>query len=361
MAGRAKVTTAAQRRKALSALVEARGVTRVTPPLLLPANPYFDLAGEEFGRRLLLTTGNDGEEYCLRPDFTLPIVADYLKSDAGKPAAFGYLGPIFRQRSKGVIEFDQAGIELLAQTDPDAALDRVLVFARAALDIFGVVNPVVRLGGVALFEALLAALDMPDVWRPRIRNRFGHSEALERLLDRLDTPSVATLENPDRAALVNDVTEQMVVAGLSLTEGRGPEEIVDRFIEQQALDAAHVPAETLALLRRYLAISGEAGPALDAVERLANDAGIVLSEPLASLRRHIEAFGPDAPVTFEAGFSPRLDYYTGIVFEMTGQGGHVLASGGQYDRLLERLGARSSIAAAGCAVWCDRLEREAHS
>jgi ATP phosphoribosyltransferase regulatory subunit len=354
------VSTAASRRKALSALVEAKGVTRVTPPLLLPANPYFDLAGEEFGRRLLLTTGNDGTEYCLRPDFTLPIVSDYLKSDAGKPAAFGYLGPIFRQRSKGVIEFDQAGLELLAQPDPNAALDQVFAFARAALEIFGVANPVVRLGGVALFEALLAELDMPEVWRPRIRNRFGHPEALARLFDRLDTPSVPTVPNPDRAALLDDVTEQMVVAGLSLTEGRGPEEIVDRFIEQQALDAAPVKATTLALLRDYLEISGEAGTALDAVETLCNDAGIVLSEPIENLRRHIDAFGVEAPVTFDASFSPRLDYYTGIVFEMTGAGGHVLASGGQYDRLLERLGARSSIAAAGCAVWCDRLEREAH-
>jgi ATP phosphoribosyltransferase regulatory subunit len=355
------MSSAATRRKALSALIEAKGVTRATPPLLLPANPYFDLAGEEFGRRLLLTTGNDGAEYCLRPEFTLPIVADYLRSNAGKPAAFGYLGPVFRQRSKGVIEFDQAGIELLAQPDPDAALDQVFAFARAALEIFGVVNPVVRLGGVALFEALLAALDMPDVWRPRIRNRFGHPEALERLLDRLDIRVAPTIVNPDRNALIEDITEQMLLAGLSLTEGRSPQEIVDRFIEQQALDAALVPAETLSLLRAYLGISGEAGPALDEIEALANDAGIILHAPLATLRRHLEMFGPDAPVTFEASFSPRLDYYTGIVFEMTGQGGQVLASGGQYDRLLERLGARSSIAAAGCSVWCDRLEREAHS
>ncbi|UXN73764.1 ATP phosphoribosyltransferase regulatory subunit [Devosia sp. A8/3-2] len=60
----------------------------------------------------------------------------------------------------------------------------------------------------------------------------------------------------------------------------------------------------------------------------------------------------------DAGFSPRLDYYTGIVFEMTGPNGEVLASGGQYDRLLERLGATAPIAASGCSVWVDRLEAE---
>ena len=57
---------AAQRRIALEDLVEAQGATRATPPLLLPADPYFDLAGEEFGRRLLLTTATTGAEYGLR-------------------------------------------------------------------------------------------------------------------------------------------------------------------------------------------------------------------------------------------------------------------------------------------------------
>jgi len=352
--------SAADRLAALAALVEGRGITRATPPLLLPAGPYFDLAGEEFGRRLLLTTGGDGGEYCLRPDFTLPIVAHYLESaDAGRPVAFGYLGPIFRQRSSGVLEVDQGGLEILAEPDPDAALTRVLDFAHRVLAIYGVADPVVRLGGVGLFETLLAGLDMPDAWRPRIRNRFGHAGALTRLLDRLGAQQPGNGPAPLRAELIEKVTGDMLAAGLSLTEGRSPEEIADRFLEQQALDAAIVPPATLRLLRDYLAIAGAAGEALDRVETLAKTAGIDVSAPLASLHRHLAAFGPDAAVTFEAGFSPRLDYYTGIVFEITGTGGHVLVSGGQYDRLLERLGARSRIAACGCAVWADRLEQEA--
>jgi ATP phosphoribosyltransferase regulatory subunit len=354
------MTTPAARLAALSACLEAPGITRATPPLLLPAGPYFDLAGEEFGRRLLLTTAGDDNEYCLRPDFTLPIVTRYLDSaGAGKPAAFGYLGPIFRQRTSGVLEVDQGGLEILADPDPDAALTRVLGFANAVLAIYGVADPVVRLGGVGLFETLLAGLDMPDAWRPRIRNRFGHAEAMARLLDRLAGLHNGSGPAPERAALIETVTGDMLAAGLSLTEGRGPEEIVDRFLEQQALDAALVPPATLRLLREYLAIAGAAGEALDRVEALAHASGIDLSKPLASLHRHLAAFGPDTAVTFEAGFSPRLDYYTGIVFEITGTGGHVLVSGGQYDRLLERLGAQNRIAACGCAVWADRLEREA--
>lgn len=351
------MTGAALRRANLETLVEAQGGCRATPPLLLRADTYFDLAGEEFGRRLLLTSDAGGSEYCLRPDFTLPIVTDYIANGVGEPAAFSYLGPIFRQRETGAAEFDQAGIELLAQLDGDVALDQVLTFARAALSIYGVA-PSIRLGGVGLFEALLAQADMPDAWRPRIRHRFGHTEALDRLLSRLaaarDVPRAA---QPSRDELVADVTEQMVAAGLSLSDGRSPDEIVDRYLEQQALDAAHVPASTLALLREYLAISGDVLTALRSIEQLAERHRLILGAPIRAIRRHLDRLG-EARVTFDAAFSPRLDYYTGIVFEMTGARGDVLASGGQYDRLLERLGATAPIAASGCAVWVDRLEAE---
>ncbi|MGV8853843.1 MAG: ATP phosphoribosyltransferase regulatory subunit [Devosia sp.] len=351
------MTGAALRRANLEALVEAQGATRATPPLLLSADPYFDLAGEEFGRRLLLTTDATGAEHCLRPDFTLPIVQAYIANGVGKPAAFSYLGPIFRQRDTGAAEFDQAGIELLAQPDADVALDQVLTFARAALAIFGVA-PDVRLGGVGLFEALLVQADMPDAWRPRIRNRFGHPEALNRLLTRLEAaPDLPREAQPSRDELVEDVTAQMVASGLSLSEGRTPDEIADRYLEQQALDAAHVPLATLKLLRDYLAISGPVLQALTQVEALAQRHRLMLGAPIRAIRRHLNGLG-EARVSFDASFSPRLDYYTGIVFELTGPNGEILASGGQYDRLLERLGATAPIAASGCSVWVDRLEAE---
>ncbi|ODT65913.1 MAG: hypothetical protein ABS75_29650 [Pelagibacterium sp. SCN 63-23] len=351
------MTNAAYRRAQLEALVEAQGGCRATPPLLLQADPYFDLAGEEFGRRLLLTTDVTGAEYCLRPDFTLPIVADYIADGAGAPAAFSYLGPIFRQRETGPAEFDQAGIELLAQPDGDIALDQVLTFARAALSLYDI-RPDVLLGGVGLFEALLAQLDMPDAWRPRIRHRFGHKDAMDRLLARLETVSDgARSEQPSRDELIEDVTARMVSAGLSLSDGRSPIEIADRYLEQQALDAAQVPAATLQLLRDYLAIKGDALSALRQIEALGERHRLFLGAPLRTIRRHLDGLG-ETRVSFDASFSPRLDYYTGIVFEMHGRGGSVLVSGGQYDRLLERLGATAPIAASGCALWVDRLEAE---
>jgi ATP phosphoribosyltransferase regulatory subunit len=354
------------RRSALVHLVEAEGVTRVNPPMLLSANQYFELAGEEFGRSLLMTLANDGVEYCLRPEFTVPIVAQYVAEGlSGSPVAYGYLGPVFRQSPEGPAEYEQAGVELLAHTDPEEALDEVLTFARRSLGVYRITAPMIRLGGVGLFEAILGYAEMPDVWRPRIRARFGHPEAMSRLLDRLSeshgAKAEATAQPIDQASLVDYVAEQMFAAGFNPAEGRHPEEVAARYHEKQALAAAHVPLKTVDLLRLYLSIDGKASVVLDEIEALAAVYKFDLSQPIAALRHHnatLRALVPQAQVTFDASFSPRLEYYTGIVFQMLGEGGAVLATGGQYDRLLQRLGATQPVPAAGCAVWVDRLERE---
>lgn len=356
--------SAQARREALKALVSGEGVAFAAPPILIPPAPYFDLAGEEFGARLILTTGADGAEFCLRPDFTLPIAMEHLRASAQAPAAYGYLGPIFRQRADGPAEFDQAGLELLAQPAPQEALDRIVGFVRDALAVYSIADVDVRAGSVALFEALLAAVDMPDVWRPRIRARFGHPRAMARLLDRLNDPH-RPMHGPKgmgEDAIAAWVRELMLGHGLSEHFSRTPEEIAARYIEKQALEEAHVPGETLTLLADYLAIAGESSDALEQIAALASRAGIDLAGTIADTRERIAQIasgGVAAPITFEAAFSPRLDYYTGLVFEVRSPNRAILASGGQYDRLLQRLGAQDQIPAVGCSVWVDRLEAEA--
>lgn len=342
----------------LEALLGGDGITRADVPILLPADPYFDLAGEEFGQRLLLTVGADGVEYCLRPDFTLPIAQTYLSNgSAGSPAAYSYLGRIFRQRTSGPAEFAQAGLELIGQPDAGAALDQVLTFAKDAIRAYGIA-PRATFGSVELFECFLNQLDMPDVWRPRIRHRFGHPLALAKLLERLQNQTADIESNSDpRDDLIAQAEAALLDAGMSLTASRSPQEIADRMLEKQALAAARVPTATIAALAAYLDVSDDLSPALTGIERLALDNGVDCARPVAALLQHAETL-ESMSIRFEGSFSPRLDYYTGIVFEMM-TNGHVLASGGQYDRLMQRLGANSKIAASGCAIWVDRLAREA--
>ncbi|HHB83156.1 MAG TPA: hypothetical protein ENK61_06765, partial [Devosia sp.] len=209
--------SAAQKRTALTALVSGAAAFDFSPPILLTASDYFDLAGEEFGRRLLLTEGADGKQYCLRPDFTLPIAQHHLTRKDENPAAYGYFGPVFRQRNSGPTEFEQAGIELLGHLDAQKALEDVLDFTSSALDIYGIRAPHIRLGCIALFEDLLNKLSIPPVWHPRLRRRFGNMQAMEALLKRLSAPhkQVKAQAGKTRQQLINEITRKMQEDGLS--------------------------------------------------------------------------------------------------------------------------------------------------
>ena len=134
----------------------------------------------------------------------------------------------------------------------------------------------------------------------------------------------------------------MLAAGFNPAEGRHPEEVAERYHEKQALAAAHVPLPTIDLLRLYLSIEGRPRRCSTRSRRWRRSISSTSrrrSPRSATTRRRSRRWRRRRVVTFDASFSPRLEYYTGIVFEMLGEGGAVLATGGQYDRLLQRLGA----------------------
>src|ERR1700753_3871969 len=150
------------------------GYVHAEPAILQPAEPFLDLSGEDIRKSLYLTTDTGGEELCLRPDLTIPVARDSLASNrAGQPAGFSYLGPVFRYRSGRASEFLQAGIEFFGRQDRPAADAEILALALEATSAFGLTDLEIRTGDVALFNALIDALDLYPVWRRRVGQEFN--------------------------------------------------------------------------------------------------------------------------------------------------------------------------------------------
>src|SRR3954464_4694547 len=136
------------------------GYVRAQPAIPQPAEPFLDLSGEDIRKSLYLTADLSGEELCLRPDLTIPVARDYLASrQAGQPAGFSYLGPVFRYRHGKPSEFQQAGIESFGRQDRAAADAEMLALALEATAASGLSDIDIRTGDVALFTALIDALD----------------------------------------------------------------------------------------------------------------------------------------------------------------------------------------------------------
>ena len=86
----------------LRAEAARRGYTAIEPAILQPLEPFLDLSGEDIRARLLLATDPAGREFCLRPDFTIPVSLHHLAAgDLGAPTRYAYAGPVFRRQRAG--------------------------------------------------------------------------------------------------------------------------------------------------------------------------------------------------------------------------------------------------------------------
>ncbi|TPQ26769.1 ATP phosphoribosyltransferase regulatory subunit [Bradyrhizobium guangdongense] len=350
------------------------GYVRAEPAILQPAEPFLDLSGEDIRKSLYLTTDLTGEELCLRPDLTIPVARDYLASgQAGQPAGFSYLGPVFRYRGGRPSEFLQAGIESFGRQDRAAADAEMLALALEATSAFGVNDVEIRTGDVALFNALIDALDLFPVWRRRLIKDFNRKISLEQDLERLTVATSATrneyegvlaaLAGSDRKAALALVTDLMSIAGTTNVGGRTTAEIADRFLEQSTLKGGALPREALNVLKRFLAISGNPDDAVAELRALAAETRLNINAAIDQLESRVgfmAARGIDVKETrFSTSFGRGLDYYTGFEFEVhhRGNGVEPLVAGGRYDGLMTQLGATSPIPAVGFSVWVDALAR----
>jgi len=348
------------------------GYVRAEPAILQPAEPFLDLSGEDIRKSLYLTTDASGEELCLRPDLTIPVARDYLASSrAGQPAGFSYLGPVFRYRGGQPSEFLQAGIESFGRQDRAAADAEMLALALEATAAFGVTDVEIRTGDVALFTALIDALDLYPVWRRRLIKDFNRKISLEQDLERLTLATrstrneyegvLAALAGSDRKAALALVTDLMSIAGTTNVGGRSVSEIADRFLEQSTLKGGALPRDALELIKRFLAIAGDPDDAIARLRALADDAKLNITAAIDQLESRVGFMAARGIATgstrFSTSFGRGLDYYTGFEFELhaRGDGTEPLVAGGRYDGLMSQLGASTAIPAVGFSVWVETL------
>ena len=384
MSGAAQVTgLAPEKIETVLGLFKAAGHDEVSPPILQPADVFLDLTGEDIRRRLYLTSGTDGLDLCLRPDFTIPVCRHHLAQDAVKlPAAYCYNGPVFRQRPDGLGEIPQLGAESLGRTDTAEADADLLALSVKALEEFGLSDIVIRIGDETLFAAVLEGLDLPTVWRRRLRDLFGETDRLTAAITRMAGASssdddsrdvrlgfLSALEGADPEAALAVVEDLLSIAGISAVGGRTPSEIADRFLEQAALaSGARGHDKAAETLSAYLALKADGASAAGMLRDFSRDFGLGLDTPIAAFEQRLAALkakGIDpARLTFAAEFGRRLDYYSGFVFEIHAVNPPVegpLVGGGRYDKLVTLLGAEDDVPAIGFSMWLDRIAASVRS
>ena len=332
-------------------------------PILQPADPFLETAGEDMRRRIFITESVDGELNCLRPEFTIPICRAHIGNGA---ARYSYAGTVFRQGREGGAEFVQAGLEDIGHDDRVAADAACLSDMLDALSVQGAANARVVFGD-DIFSALIEELSLPSTVSARLQRAFGQRERLKALIGRMTTENghgADSDETGDVETLTGQVEEMMAVADISPSSGRSPADIATRMAEKSALAHFRLSKPHERVLRDYLSIRAPLTDTADQIEVFAEQHGMNLRERLDRLRRRVSAMeqrGIDlSAITFDAGFGRKLEYYTGMQFEVfvskSGGGDIAVGGGGRYDHLFALLGEQQDGAGVGFSIAMDRLE-----
>lgn len=357
------------RAASVRAVFERAGFAAVEPPLLQPADVFLDLSGEDIRRRLYVFTDPGGQELCLRPDLTIPTCRHYLATTDGGEARLCYSGAAFRFEPEGSgkpNEFVQTGAEFFGAADAEAADAEMLALAVEAVRAGGLEKFDIAMGDLALFDALVDALDIPAGWRTRLKRHFWRPAYFKELVaqlaannggDRTEARAglLAALSALDEKSAKSVIADVLDLARIAPVGGRSVADIAERFLERAAdASAAPLSKETAGLIDAFLSLSLAPKEAAKRLRDLTRAAGVAIEKEIAALERRfalIEKKGIDlSRARFAPGFGRTLEYYTGFVFELRAGGDGAVAGGGRYDGLLQSLGAKTRIPAVGCAI-----------
>ncbi len=363
----------------IKSVFHGHGYESVEPSILQPAEIFLNRSGEDIRRRMYVFTDPGDRELCLRPDLTIPTCRMYLSRnpEAKSAARFCYNGTAFRYQKKGSTkpaEFLQAGVESIGDRDREQADADVLNVAVTSCKKVGLSDYELRIGDVGLFFALINQLDIPELWRTRLKRYMWQPEEFQSLLLRLSHnnnvdnggPGSGLLnalsrldENQARAAL-SDVLD---LAQIDPVGDRTMDEIAERLLNQAAESRSNaLPQEIVKLVNDYLKISDCPDSAVTRILELTKRHRINISSALKAFEKRLEriaAHGIESnTMLFDADFGRNMEYYTGFVFELTvpalGENAQI-AGGGRYDTLLRNLGAPRDVPAVGCMIRTERL------
>jgi ATP phosphoribosyltransferase regulatory subunit len=340
-------------------LFAARGYTREEPSILQPADIFLDRSGEEIRRRTFTLADPSGRELCLRPDLTIPICKHAADANAKLPARLSYNGLAFRYQPNRPLrptQFFQAGVELLGVNDAAAGEAEILELAFEALRAVGLPDFELRFGDLALFHALVDALELPPHWRDRLKRHFWRAGYVETLLRRLGSGSGPSLSRAE----VETRLEAQATAPLA---GRDREEIIARAMAQAAEAASFKLDPAIAgAITKLFGVSGSVNEAVREIYALLEAANIRLDWSMGAMEERLKTIaklGVDlSRVRFTAHFGRNMEYYTGFVFELWArdkEGPVQVAGGGRYDTLMQSLGSHGPVSAIGCALRTERM------
>lgn len=235
-----------------------------------------------------------GKILALKPDATLPIarMAAINHRDPEEIIKFCYQTNIYKDFSnndKSQKETTQTGIEYFGNSDPTCD-GEVIALAIMALNTFGIENIHIDIGHVGFINALLDEIQ---------------------------------LSKKDREILFNYIENKNISD-------------IKEFLKKNN----KIPEKYKEILIALPTLYGEPEEVLEKMDQLAITPKMdTVIKRLKTIYNYLEELGMKKYITFDIGFTNRMNYYTGMIFKgYIDTLGEPVINGGRYDSLSSRFG-----------------------
>lgn len=288
----------------ISNLLIKQGFNRIETPTL----EHFEVFADDVSSEHYHLFDKKGNLLSLRPDITSQIGRVIASTRVETPIKFSYSGKVFKynEELRGLAnEHTQAGIEIVGYRTQDAIKD-ALLSAKGALKASGLKD---------------------------YKFEFSHAHILQTIFASLDIPETAKKE-------LTTFIQDKNITGLN--------EFTHRY-----------PSEFDALIRQLPFLFGESHQVLKKARQLTNHQTILSA--LTDLEDLLQELADSlSEITLDLAQIASMPYYTGLMFKVFGDKiPDAFVSGGRYDKLFERFGAKE-LTAIGWALDIDSVYQAIH-
>ena len=396
----------------LSELFSSFGYRHIDLPVLGPTELFLRKSGGEMAAQIYDFADASGNQICLRPEFTAPIMRHYLDhaKEESLPIRWHYGGPVFRHNLKDSTagenrgQFTQIGAELIG---PDTVLAdaELLILAARILQDLEIRDCKIRIGDLGILNSVLDVANLSERARDFLVSQipliagvnwdFNKLEDRAHQLNLIETDSNGGGLSLAIADLDDEQARQVLSGFLGWTSGesssssapdesddsrlykknelstehlgnlgrRNPSDIVDRLLKKiRGSDQLIHLRHGIELISELISLRGSAKETITKTEDFMRRAGADLSpvqrltELLELLTSNSSKIIAEEDLELDFALARGLAYYNGIIFEVNHPSlSEPLGGGGRYDDLAKALGSESDLPALGFAYQSELL------
>jgi ATP phosphoribosyltransferase regulatory subunit HisZ len=154
--------------KTLSEYMHLYGYQTFDTPVVQAADLYLTQAGDQIVSQLYLFD-HDGQRKCLRPEFTVAALSQYITNETPKesqPARWQFNGTVFEDDPENVAGFEHVSVGAECLNVPFGSADaEIIALAVKGLHNVGIHEFTVEIGDIAFLRAIFDSLEIDNRMR----------------------------------------------------------------------------------------------------------------------------------------------------------------------------------------------------